>query len=89
AGDEALRQVGQRADAVLRSGDALVRYGGEEFLALLPGADHAAAQAAAERLRQVLAEPMGLRRDDSGRTRVTVSVGIATHDPAAAVYASA
>lgn len=89
AGDEALRQVGQRIEAVLRSGDALVRFGGEEFLALLPGAGPDAAQAAAERLRLVVAEPMVLRRGDPHRTQVTVSVGIATYDPAAGAYASA
>ena len=89
AGDEALRQVGQRVEAVLRSGDALVRFGGEEFLALLPGAGPDAAQAAAERLRLVVAEPMVLRRGDPHRTQVTVSVGIATYDPAAGAYASA
>jgi len=41
-GDEVLRMVGQSLANGLRRGDLPVRWGGEEFLALLPGTDLAA-----------------------------------------------
>jgi diguanylate cyclase (GGDEF)-like protein len=41
AGDAVLRMVGQSLVNGLRRGDIPVRWGGEEFLALLPGSDEA------------------------------------------------
>ena len=59
AGDTVLAAVAARAAAALRAGDLLARVGGEEFVALLPGADLAAAVEAAERVRaRVAAEPI-------------------------------
>jgi diguanylate cyclase (GGDEF)-like protein len=55
AGDAALREVAQRLQALLRRGDTLVRWGGEEFCLCLPGTDAAAARAVAEKLRSGLA----------------------------------
>ena len=75
AGDEALRQVGQRLRRSLRSYDILGRYGGDQFLAILPGCDEAAAGALAERLRtSVSAQPITL---NEGTIRITLSVGVA------------
>ncbi len=53
-GDEALRQFAALLAANLRSGDTLVRYGGEEFLILLPGSDRDEAAASAEKLRALI-----------------------------------
>jgi two-component system, cell cycle response regulator len=51
AGDAVLREASSRMRAVVRRYDSVGRYGGEEFLVVLPGCDSAAAAAQAERLR--------------------------------------
>ncbi len=55
-GDAVLREFAACARAALRQEDALGRWGGEEFLALLPGADLAEALAVGERVRAAVAE---------------------------------
>jgi len=52
-GDEVLRMVGQSLANGLRHGDIPVRWGGEEFLALLPGTDQVGLHATAERVRML------------------------------------
>ena len=54
AGDRAIEAAGRATRAALREGDMLGRWGGEEFLAILPEADADAAAAAAERMRRGL-----------------------------------
>ena len=49
-GDAVLQEFGVRARTVLRGGDLLIRYGGDEFVVLLPNARLAKAHEAAERL---------------------------------------
>jgi diguanylate cyclase (GGDEF)-like protein len=56
AGDAVLRETSRRIRSVIRRYDAAGRYGGEEFLMVLPGCDHAVAEGLAERLRESLAE---------------------------------
>jgi diguanylate cyclase (GGDEF)-like protein len=56
AGDAVLREVGRRLGASLRPYDALGRYGGEEFLAVLPDCDAESLARLAERLRQCVGE---------------------------------
>jgi len=74
AGDAVLREGARRMKAVVRRYDALGRYGGEEFLMVLPGCDPAAAQAQAGRLREAMAgEPFSI---GGGSLRVTCSVGV-------------
>ncbi len=74
AGDAVLRQAAQRLRHMLREQDYTVRYGGEEFLVLLPCLSLEALTRVAERVRQAIAdEPMTL--DDGTMLRVTVSVG--------------
>ena len=74
-GDAVLARVATRLVHVLREEDYAGRWGGEEFLVLLPDVDEAGAQATAERLRaSVGGRPVaGLR--------VTVSAGCATWSP--------
>jgi diguanylate cyclase (GGDEF)-like protein len=55
-GDELLRSVAARVGETLRIGDLLFRPGGDEFIALLPGADAAMAGAVAERVRTAVSE---------------------------------
>ncbi len=75
AGDVCLQRAVLPIRAELRAGDGLGRWGGEEFVVLLPGADVASARAVAERIRQRLAEltiPVA-----GGELRLTASIGIA------------
>jgi len=72
-GDQVLRMVAQSLANGLRGGDIPVRWGGDEFLALLPGIDQAGLLAAAERVR-MLTENSWIQRGDV-QVRVTVSVG--------------
>jgi diguanylate cyclase (GGDEF)-like protein len=75
AGDAVLRRLATAAVAVLRESDLLGRWGGEEFLAVLPETDLAGAQVMAERLRQAIE---AMRVEHEGRLlSVTVSLGVA------------
>ena len=84
-GDEALRALAQRLQAPLPSAARLGRYGGEEFLAVLPGVTPDAARAVAERLREGLAAPFeaGSRLASAGIDGLTVSIGLAGSQGAA------
>ena len=72
-GDEVLAAVGSVGQDELRASDFVGRYGGEEFLALLPDTDREGAIEAAEKLRKAIAEIQvpGVNR------RITASFGIA------------
>jgi two-component system chemotaxis response regulator CheY len=74
AGDDVLRAVARALDHQIRSGDALYRYGGEEFLALLPEQSIDSAAIAAERLRASV-EALAVPHPAGGV--VTVSIGVA------------
>lgn len=76
AGDDVLREVAGRIKAELRLADALGRFGGEEFLVLLPDTGQDDAIRVAERIRQAIADPV--RRAAGEPLTVTVSIGIAT-----------
>jgi len=79
AGDEALQLVSDLLSRQLRSYDGLGRWGGEEFLMLLPGTDQAEASRVAERIRTGLAEAQPALRDGT-RLSLSVSLGVATID---------
>jgi two-component system cell cycle response regulator len=78
-GDSVLRQTAHRLLMTLRPYDTVGRYGGEEFLLVLPGCDADSGFALAERLRSnISAEPTA---DDDHPIQVTVSLGVATLQP--------
>jgi diguanylate cyclase (GGDEF)-like protein len=78
-GDQTLRSVAQTLQREVRSGDAVYRYGGEEFLVLLPEQSLETATLAAERLRAAV-EALAIPHPAGGV--VTVSAGVAgLHDP--------
>ncbi|MET0290066.1 MAG: GGDEF domain-containing protein [Pseudoxanthomonas sp.] len=54
-GDQVLQRVAQRCQQLLRQDECLARWGGEEFLLVVPGADAATLQALGERLRATIA----------------------------------
>ena len=74
-GDKVLTQVAAAIAATIRKTDVAGRYGGEEFLVLVPETPSAGAQVLAERLRHAIASSGGER---AGLPSVTVSIGIAT-----------
>jgi diguanylate cyclase (GGDEF)-like protein len=79
-GDDLLRAVGAQLTRVLRSTDVRCRYGGDEFLIILPDTPLIGAQHAAESVRREMAT---LAMVAGGKTiPVTVSVGIAAAGPA-------
>lgn len=71
AGDQVLAAVGHALTTHLRTGDLVSRYGGEEFLVILPDTPPAGAMQVAERLREAVAAITGLPKP------VTVSIGVA------------
>jgi len=75
-GDHCLRSVAQALRTALGEGDLLGRYGGEEFIAVLPGRGGAAARELGEQLRADV-ERLMLDWEDQP-LRLTVSVGVAT-----------
>jgi len=81
AGDLALQQAAERLRAVFRDSDMLVRWGGEEFLAVAQASRREHAAELAERLRRALADaPMLLGPGLQLRT-VTASIGFAVFPP--------
>ncbi|MCU0976804.1 MAG: GGDEF domain-containing protein [Steroidobacteraceae bacterium] len=78
AGDACLRAVIAPMHSELRHSDAIGRYGGEEFVVILDGADAAAAEAIARRMLQRVAE---LAVEGFGPPiRLTCSIGVAASD---------
>lgn len=75
AGDDVLVKVAQVASSLIRSMDSIGRYGGEEFLAVLPETDLAGAFALAERMRQAIES---LSYPHPG-LKTTASFGVATY----------
>jgi diguanylate cyclase (GGDEF)-like protein/PAS domain S-box-containing protein len=74
-GDKTLIMVTQACSAVLRKVDILCRFGGEEFVVLLPETALDAAVIAAERIRQAISEQR--LPTENGEVKVTVSIGVA------------
>ncbi|HXK57677.1 MAG TPA: GGDEF domain-containing protein, partial [Gammaproteobacteria bacterium] len=75
AGDEVLHSTAKCFHSGLRDGDILGRYGGEEFVALLPGADLPAVIQIAERLRQQI-ENLTI---PFGEQKITVTASFGVH----------
>lgn len=79
AGDKLLQHLTLITKAVLREADALIRYGGEEFLVILPETDINGAQFVMDRLRQAFQKnPMAY---DGKSIHVTFSAGLARLQP--------
>lgn len=75
-GDAALQAVAAELQALVRGHDLVGRWGGEEFVLVLPHLDAIGARTAAERVRQRIGE-LAIRLPDGDTARLTVSVGAA------------
>jgi diguanylate cyclase (GGDEF)-like protein len=76
AGDTLLKAIAQAVAAGVRSTDLIGRYGGEEFLLVLPETDIAGAASVAEKIR-TLVQKTAVPMDDGSLVRVTISIGLA------------
>lgn len=80
AGDSALKQVVAVMNNNLREYDQVGRFGGEEFVIILPSTDIDSAWGVAERIRSAIQfHPM--QTDTSASIDLTVSIGMAQYDP--------
>ena len=79
-GDRVLKELTETASMNIRGEDVLGRYGGEEFLVIMPGADSAVAVRVAERVRKAF-ERAAIHpvHGQGGSVRTTVSIGAATY----------
>jgi two-component system cell cycle response regulator len=78
AGDEALSEAYRRMANAMRPYDMIGRYGGEEFLIVLPGCDETGALHFCERLRGQIADSPIVHKGDE--ITVTVSIGTVVHE---------
>jgi two-component system cell cycle response regulator len=77
AGDDVLKEFAQRLRKAVRGIDLACRYGGEEFVVVMPDTDVGVATVVAERLRRRIAsEPFAISQN-SRTVQATISVGIA------------
>jgi two-component system, cell cycle response regulator len=80
-GDEVLKEFARRIRSTVRGADLACRYGGEEFVVVMPDTDPLSAAAIAERLRRII-EEVAFDLPGSGLAlRITASLGIATNLP--------
>jgi len=86
-GDEVLREAARRMSSTLRPYDAVGRYGGEEFLIVLPGSDGLGGLTVAERIRESFSgHPV---HTSAGPVSITLSLGVAAEGGEAASDGSA
>ncbi len=76
-GDKIIVSITKTINGAIREGDVLIRYGGEEFLCVLPGANQHDSQMIAERIRIMVGDSI-LKWNDQ-EVKVTVSLGTATY----------
>ncbi|MEH6579681.1 MAG: GGDEF domain-containing protein [Amphritea sp.] len=74
-GDKILKEVSQLFSSDFRAVDIVSRWGGEEFLIVLPGADGGAAYKAVDKIRETLNQTVTV--DSGNNTRLSMSFGIA------------
>ena len=77
AGDEVLREFASRLRSTVRGADLACRYGGEEFVVVMPDTDAAAAAIIAERLRHIIENEPFVLRSSGAVLNITASVGVA------------
>ncbi len=78
-GDVVLKEFAERLKRNIRGVDLACRFGGEEFVVLMPDTDYRQAQGVAERVRTSVAE-RGFETNSTRALTVTVSVGVALNE---------
>ncbi|MCA0386157.1 MAG: diguanylate cyclase [Firmicutes bacterium] len=73
AGDEVIRKISEALQSIIRKVDSLARWGGEEFVVLLPGIGLKDASTVAEKLRQKVGSVVHFEKEI-----ITVSIGVST-----------
>lgn len=76
-GDKVIREIGRTIQTLLRGNDIAFRYGGEEFVALLPETPERGGGLVAERIRASFQEHTFNPADGSGPLHCTLSIGVA------------
>jgi diguanylate cyclase (GGDEF)-like protein len=79
AGSRSIAQVGRIISRLIRPGDVAARYGGDEFVMVLPDTDAEHAYPIAESVRKAIEACQGLDGEDVDLSRVTASVGVASY----------
>jgi len=90
-GDKVLRQIAEVLRRNSREGDTVVRYAGDEFLAILPGAEESAAVNVAERIIKEVDQTSFREDEGAGQIHLTISIGLAffpgdAKDPERLIY---
>ncbi len=80
-GSQTIKQVGELIEASIRESDVAARYGGEEYIAYMPGAPSDVARRIAGRIREAVEthEILVTRKSSEVRLRVTISIGVSTY----------
>lgn len=78
-GDEVLKQIGSLLKKNLREVDTVARFGGEEFVLLLPDTDKRGALIVAEKVRTVIEEHIFPAAQGKKTRQVTISAGVAAY----------
>jgi diguanylate cyclase (GGDEF)-like protein len=78
-GDQVLTTVGKAISKEIRQSDQALRFGGDEFVIILPGADHETGSTIASRISESVAG-MTIKSEEGEPISIGISAGCATHD---------
>lgn len=78
AGDEVLKSVAKLLSKNTRKSDTIARYGGDEFIIILPELERQKAKSLAEKLCNKMRKTKSFNKIKSGEVKLTVSIGIAS-----------
>lgn len=80
SGDTVLQEISKKINTLLRNSDEIFRYGGEEFVILLPEQDIGGSLKAAEKIRRAIYKQKK-EHSESWYGRITISCGVSAYEP--------